>query len=164
MEIINKETLVITDPLYVKGSAQPLIDEDTIYGDWSCMAYKTSREEAIRLSNEWDAYYNKFFHDYNFTDLSDKEKKKLYADFKKHKKEWIEKYCYGEFCADCGRVAVYTLTEIEKNSPEFVEWAKKHPWCVTFVPDYSGSVDYVVGDEEDANIFGENLSTVQRGL
>ena len=162
--MINKETLVITDPCYVKGPARPFINESTIYGDWSCMAYKTSREEAIRLSKEWDEYYNKFFHEYNFTGLSDEKKEECYAEFKKHKDEWIEKYCYGEFCADSGRVAVYTLTEIENNSPEFVEWAKEHPWCVTFVPDYSGSVEYIVGDNKDVHIVGENLYTSQSGV
>ena len=41
-------TLVITDPCYIRNSdnATKYIDESTIYGDWSCMCYKGSKEEA----------------------------------------------------------------------------------------------------------------------
>ena len=161
---IEKETLIITDPCYVQGFARPFINESTIYGDWQCMAYKTSREDALKLAKQWDDNYSDFFHEYNFSGLNKEEKEELYAEYKKRKDAWIEKYCWGEFCADSGRVAVYTLTEIKSRSPLFLTWAKKHPWCVTFVPDYSGEVEYVVGDHEDAHIVGANLYTVQSGV
>lgn len=48
---VKNRTLVITDPCYMKhtSSAKALINESTIYGDWSCMCYKCNKEEAKEI-------------------------------------------------------------------------------------------------------------------
>ena len=166
---INHETLIITDPCYVKsGNNFAIIKESTIYGDWSCMVYKGTKEEVKNLIEQWDEYYFDFFKKYNFSGLEDTEQKKLYSEFKEKKKQWLEEHCYGEFCADSGQVAVYKMSVIEKRCPEFLKWAEEHPWCVCFVPDYSGSVSYIVEEtesgEKTAHIVGDNFYSTQSGF
>ena len=161
-------TLVITDPCYTKCSGRAVINENTIYGDWSCMTYKCKKpSEAIELSKQWDDYYFKFFRDYNFSGKTDEEKKSMSEEFEKKKKEWIKEHCYGEFCADSGRVAVYNLDDILHQNPDFEKWAVEHPWCVTMIPNYTGGVDYEItreGDERSAHICGNGFYTMQSGF
>lgn len=164
---VKNITLVITDPCYIKKSlfsVTKYIDERTIYGDWSCMCYKGDKEEAKKKSKEWDKFYFDFFHKYNFSGLNEEEKKKLREDFKIKKKEFIDKNCYGEFCADSGRVAVYDYNTL---SEEDQKWVNEQPWCACIIPDYTGEFHYVVegeGDNRSAHIVGDTFYTTQSGL
>lgn len=160
-------TLVITDPCYIKGcGGTRYINEDTIYGDWSCMCYKYDKEEAKKKSKEWDKYYFDLFHKYNFSGLGQDEKKKLYNEFKEKKEKFIEENCYGEFCADSGRVAVYDYNSLNDKDKD---WIEKHPWCACVIPDYTGEFSYVVEDVDSnsngtAHIVGDGFYTVQSGF
>lgn len=160
-------TLVITDPCYIKKSlfsVTKYIDEGTIYGDWSCMCYKGDKEEAKKKSKEWDKFYFDYFQKYNFSGLNEEEKKKLREDFKIKKKEFIDKNCYGEFCADSGRVAVYDYNTL---SEEDQKWVNEQPWCACIIPNYTGEFHYVVegeGDNRSAHIVGDGFYTTQSGL
>jgi len=163
---VKNITLVITDPCYVKNtsSARAFINESTIYGDWSCMCYKGGKEEAKKKSEEWDEIYFNFFKTYNFTELDDSERKKLYDEFSAKKKAFIEANCYGEFCADSGRVAVYDYDELDEKDQK---WIKEHDWCACVIPDYTGEFHYVVegeGDNRSAHIVGDGFYTTQSGL
>ena len=164
---VKNITLVITDPCYIKKSlfsVTKYIDERTIYGDWSCMCYKGDKEEAKKKSKEWDKFYFDFFHKYNFSGLNEEEKKKLREDFKNKKKEFIDKNCYGEFCADSGRVAVYDYNTL---SEEDQKWVNEQPWCACIIPDYTGEFHYVIegeGDNRSAHIVGDTFYTTQSGL
>ena len=164
-EVKNRK-LVITDPCYMKhtSSAKALINESTIYGDWSCMCYKCNKEEAKEKSNEWDKIYFDFFNTYNFTGLDETEKKKLYDEFSAKKKEFIKTNCYGEFCADSGRVAVYDYDDLNEQDQK---WIKEHDWCACIVPDYTGEFEYVIegdGDNRSAHIVGNGFYTTQSGV
>lgn len=163
---VKNITLVITDPCYMKNSysATRYIKESTIYGDWSCMCYKGSKEEAKQKSKEWDEFYFDFFHKYNFSGLEKEEKEKLYEEFKNKKEQFISENCYGEFCADGGQVAVYdynTLVEKDQN------WIKEHPWCACVIPNYTGEFEYVIegeGQHRSAHIVGDTFYTTQSGF
>ena len=163
---VKNRTLVITDPCYIKNtsSARAFINESTIYGDWTCMCYKCDKEEAKKKSEEWDEQYFDFFNAYNFSGLDDSEKKKLSDEFFTKKKEFIEANCYGEFCADGGRVAVYDYDELDEKDQK---WVKEHNWCACVIPDYTGEFEYVVegdADSRSAHIVGNGFYTTQSGL
>lgn len=160
---VKNTTLVITDPCYIKESwsGNAYINKTTIYGDWSCMCYKCDEEEAREKANKWDEYYFGFFHKYNFSGLGEDEKKKAYEEFAKRKKEWIEENCFGEFCADSGRVAVYDYDTLKEKDKE---WIKEHPWCACIIPNYTGSFEYVVDKDDNAHIVGDGFYTTQSGL
>ena len=160
---VTNTTLVITDPCYIKDlGGKRFLNENTIYGDWSCMCYKCSKDEAKDKIKEWNDFYSDFFHKYNFTGLEEDEKKALYEEYKTKKEDFIKNNCYGEFCADSGRVAVYdynTLSEKDKM------WIEEHPWCACIIPNYSGEIDYVVdGDKRSAHIIGDGFYTTQSGF
>ena len=163
MKIEVKNTnLLITDPCYIRGHTKKYLDESTIYGDWSCMCYRSGNvEEVTKKANEWSKYYFDFFHKYNFETISKDEKQKIWEDFKSKKDEFIEENCFGEFCADSGQVAVFdynTLTEKDK------EWVNSHPWCACVVPNYSGTFEYVLDENGNAHIVGDTFYTMQSGL
>ena len=162
---VNNKTLVITDPCYIKSHATKYLEKSTIYGDWSCMCYKTTREKAKEKSKEWDKIYFDFFNKYNFTKLKEEEKKNLYDEFIKQKQKFIEENCYGEFCADSGMVAVFDYDSLTKNDKEFVD---THNWCACIIPNYSGKFDYVVETDDEnnkrAHIVGDNFYTTQSAL
>ena len=163
---VKDRTLVITDPCYMKNtsSARALINESTIYGDWSCMCYKCNKEEAKEKANKWDEEYFNFFNKYNFSGLQGEEKNKLYNEFAKNKEQWIKENCYGEFCADGGRVAVYDYDELDEKDQK---WVKEHNWCACVIPDYTGEFEYVVegdADSRSAHIVGNGFYTTQSGL
>jgi hypothetical protein len=178
VRLVKNETLVITDNCYVSHEDRgynALISANTIYGDWSCMCYKGTKEEVQELTQQWNEYYFKFFHEYNWGNKTEDEKKSIYEQFKKKQKEWISEHCYGQFCADSGNVSVFELSVIRKKYPEFEKWAEEHPWCVCFVPDYTGEVAYIVEEEENekgeidksAHIVGtgnKKFYTTQSGL
>lgn len=153
-------TLVITDPCYLEGE-KPFIEESTIYGDWTCMCYKGTKDEVKEKSKKWDESYFGFFRKYNSL-TSEEEKSKLYDDFQIMKEKWIKDNCYGEFCADGGMVAVYDYDKLREESKE---WIKQHPWCACIIPDYTGNVEYEVEDDgETAHIVGDGFYTTQSGL
>lgn len=166
-----KGTIVITDPCYLNSNlSEDLWDksnygedlsvygcsqwlcENTIYGDWSCFTYKGTKQEALTHIMNWDKIYSKFFMEYNET--SEKNRKKLIEQHKQFKKEFIEKYTLGEFCADAGMVCVVYLDEILKVNPNFKEWVEKHPWCATIIEDFDGLVTYEIDDSDEAHIVG----------
>lgn len=162
---VTNTTLVITDPCYIEGTCgRQYISESTIYGDWSCMCYKCSKEEAKKKKVEWDEFYFDFFRKYNFNGLSEEEKKEMYEEFKNKKEKFLRENCYGEFCADSGQVAVYDYKTLDDRDKLFV---KEHPWCACVIPHYSGEFDYVVeneGDERTAHIVGDGFYTTQSGF
>lgn len=156
---VKNMTLVITDPDYLSGG-KSLINKSTIYGDWSCMCYKGSKEEVKKKSHEWDEKYFGFFDKYN-SQTSKEGKDKVEQEYQQLKKKWLEDYCYGEFCADSGRVAVFDYDSLSENSKQ---WAKEHPWCACIIPDYTGNVEYVVEEDNSAHIVGDTFYTTQSGL
>lgn len=158
---VDKKTLVITDPCYIKHCNHPYLKENTIYGDWSCMCYKCNKDEAKEKVKEWDDFYLDFFHKYNFNGLNKEEKQKLYEEYKQRKDSFLKENCYGEFSADSGRVAVYDYDEMSKEDQE---WIKEHPWCACIIPEYSGSFEYVVEEDGSAHIDGEGFYTTQSGF
>lgn len=166
MTKVENVTLVITDPCYIKhtSTARAFIIESTIYGDWSCMCYKGDSEEAKKKSKEWDTYYFNFFNTYNFGGLNEEEKKNLFKEFDETKKAFIEANCYGEFCADGGRVAVYDYDKLNEKDQD---WIKEHDWCACIIPNYTGEFEYVVEEEDgnrSAHIVGDGFYTTQSGL
>ena len=163
---VENTTLVITDPCYIKKSLgkKCYFDKPTIYGDWSCMCYKGEKEEAKKKSYDWNEIYFNFFEQFNFSDKTQDEKTELYKEFKEKKDKWIADNCFGEFCADSGQVAVYdydTLSEEDKI------WIKEHDWCACVIPNYTGSFEYEVEDNngnKSAHIVGEGFYTAQSGF
>lgn len=163
---VKNITLVITDPCYIKNSysATRYINESTIYGDWSCMCYKGNKNEVKKKIKEWDKFYSDFFYKNNFSGLNKEEKKKLYEDYKNKKKEFIDINCYGEFCADSGRVAVYDYSTL---SEEDQKWINKNTWCACIIPDYTGEFHYMIekdGEHRSAHIIGDTFYTAQSGF
>lgn len=146
-------TLVITDPCYLSPS-KPLMEDSTLYGDWSCMVYPGKLEESTLPNKWWERYLEFLKKTYNSrgeipeeNDLIEKEKN----DFLKFKGEW-KKNILGEFCADSGAVAIFNyeeLTEKEKT------WVKEHPWCATIIEDFTGSVKFYDSNKDTRHIIGE---------
>lgn len=171
-----KGSIVITDPCYIMkdedwtdGYRMPegftnYICRDTIYGDWSCMTYKGDADTDLPAA--WDQIFFKFFNEYNFAGKTEEEKTAMYEEFSKTKKEWVEKNCYGEFCADAGEVCVVYLDEAIKYNPEFETFIKEHPWCVTVIEDFDGEVEESVEDDSLMLIGTGNkpFFTIQSGL
>lgn len=153
-----KGTIIITDPCYIlKDSSNDwrkcncgenmealglshYICEDTIYGDWSCTAYKI----------EGNPY-------------------KVIEDLVKDSKTGCKVNCsrLGNFCADAGMVAVFDLDEVRKYNPSIDEWIASHDWCVTTISNFDGDVEYYIDKEGYAHIAGIgniNFFTIQTGL
>lgn len=53
----------------------------------------------------------------------------------------------GEFCADAGLVSVFLLDEVLKYNPDF-DYHKKRTWTTTLIPDFKGTVQFVIEHEE----------------
>lgn len=130
-----EETLVITDPCYLKGST-PDMRAGTIYGDWTCMVYpghiNTNHQYEI-----WDEKYVKFFNKYNFAVLSPEEQEKVSKEFRKEKEKWIKENTLGEFCADAGEVGVFRWSAISSNDKA---WINEHPGCAAIIENVTGTV------------------------
>jgi len=47
----------------------------------------------------------------------------------------------GKFCADSGQVAIF---KGEQLTDEFFKWAKEHSWCVTVIPNFTGTVEIII--------------------
>lgn len=54
----------------------------------------------------------------------------------------------GEYCADTGQFGVFELDEVRKYNPEIDAWIKKHSWCATVIPNFSGEIQAIIGDED----------------
>lgn len=144
--------LLITDPCYIPKTdgLSFLVNRSTLYGDWSCFCYKTGdRAEAEKWNSEWWEKYTEFFRKYNFSGLSDEEKKKLSSEHEAAKAEVVRNRCWGEFCADSGEVCCAWLDDVLKLNPDFRKWMDEHPWCAAVVPGFDGSVEEVVDGEGD---------------
>lgn len=53
----------------------------------------------------------------------------------------------GNFCADAGLVSVFLLDEVLRYNPEF-DYHKNREWTTTWIPDFKGTVQFVVEREE----------------
>ena len=160
---INKRTIVITDPCYLKDS-HSLMSRGTIYGDWSCMVYPGVFGDKSNKQFEWDQIYFTFFNEYNFGGLTPEEKAAKYAEYQKQKETWLKENTLGEFCADAGEVGIFCwdfLSEEEKK------WVKEHPWCAAVIEDFEGDVSFMVDDNDNVHVIGDGpkpFYTVQSGL
>lgn len=145
---VKNVTLMITDPCYIKSNRRgySYFEESTIYGDWSCFAYKGTPEEVKDLAKQWDNVYFDIFRKFNFSNLSDKEKETLNEEYKQKKLEFVKQHTFGEFCADSGMVAVYDVSKLKE---EDIEWAKEHPWCACIIEDFSGELSFVIETNVD---------------
>lgn len=112
---------------------------DTIYGDWSCTAYKITE----------DPY-------------------KVIDSFVENGKDCgVNYHKLGNFCADVGMVAVFDLDEVRKYNPNIDEWIASHNWCITTITDFDGEVNYHIDKQGYAHIIGIgniNFFTVQTGI
>ena len=155
------DTLVITDPGYLKGI--PEMRASTIYGDWSCMVYPGKLEEDT-LHEEWAEHYLGVWDICNNPDLSKEEKDKANEEFKAFANEWKENKILGRFCADGGEVAVFIW---DKLSEEDQNWVRQHPWCATVIEDFSGTVEFYDSDSETRHVIGKGSKpffSVQSGF
>lgn len=160
------ETIVITDPCYLKKSS-PLIKTSTIYGDWSCMVYP-GRMGENKDPEEWDDKYFKFYNNYNFGNKTEEEKETLRNDWKWFKKRWKEEHTLGEFCADAGQVGVFIWNRLSDDDKK---WVREHDWCAAVIENVSGYLGFKTVTQKDGNrsrhvvcIGDTNFFTVQSGL
>jgi hypothetical protein len=74
--------------------------------------------------------------------------------------------CIGRFCADAGLVGVFLLDEVLKFNPDF-DYHLTKDWTTTWIKDFDGQVEYLVGNKEDVHIKGIgniNFITSQTGF
>lgn len=157
---VTNTTLVITDPCYIK-KVNPLMEESTIYGDWSCMVYPGKLGES-NLPNEWVKHYMEFFMKCNIA-TTEEEKAPVREEWIKFKEEW-KKHILGEFCADSGRVAIFDWNSLSEKDKQ---WVTEHPWCAAIIHDFTGTVKFYDSNEETRHIIGEGdkpFYSVQSGL
>ena len=72
----------------------------------------------------------------------------------------------GEFCADSGMVAVFSLDEVLKYNPDF-DYHINKPWTTTWIKNFKGDVCFKILDEETIIVKGIgniNFETKQTGL
>lgn len=72
----------------------------------------------------------------------------------------------GKFCADAGLVGVFLLEEVLKFNPDF-DYHLTKDWTTTWIKDFDGDVEYLIGAEEDVHIKGvgnTNFITCQTGF
>lgn len=118
------------------------ITENTIYGDWSCTAYKITEDPYKVVNNLAEA-------------------------IAKDEDYGIKCSKLGNFCADSGLVSVFNLDEVRKYNPDIDKWIASHDWCVTMIPDFDGEANYYVDEQNSAHIVGVgniNFFTDQTGL
>lgn len=148
-----KRNIIITDPCYLRRTygLDFLLYRDTIIGDWFCMCYRGDTDYR-KLAEEWD--------DLNTDEYGGPkiEGETSHERYKRIKKEWVEKYCYGEFCADSAMVCIAYLDEVLELDPKFADWIKTHPWCVTVVPDFEGTIEEEVDDDDNLHLLGKDNS------
>lgn len=142
-------TLVITDPCYFE--AKPLIESPTLYGDWSCMVYPGTPDNNTDHI-EWDNYYLRFFHDYNFEEHTQEEKAELLDEYTTFKENWKKEHILGEFCADAGEVGVFNYDDLTDEDKKF---CKEHYWCAAIIEDFDGDVDiveFILEDDDEPQV------------
>lgn len=121
---------------------QHYITKDTIYGDWSCTAYKITENPYEVIDSFVEASEKGEDYEVNCSNL-------------------------GYFCADAGLVSVFNLDEVRKYNPDIDEWIASHDWCVTTITDFDGEVEYYIDQAGYAHIVGIgniNFFTDQTGL
>ena len=174
---VENKTIVITDPCYIsdgecedwKHDFEPYIVKGTIYGDWSCTVYKGNKEDAERISNEYEAFEDYWDKRFEAEAVTDEDKGRLRAEYEAKDDEFKRQNFYGDFCADAGMVAVYDASKIPA---EKLQWCKKSPWCACIIENYTGPIKYVVeehvGEEfgkkyKTAHIVGDGFYSAQTG-
>lgn len=159
MEVKNL-TLVITDPCYLR-EAKPLMEDSTIYGDWSCMVYPGKLEEST-LPDKWRKHYTEFHN--RKRKILPNEKELFIEEWRKLKEEWLKNNTLGEFCADSGRVAVF---DYDKLPEKYKFWIEIHPWCATIIEDFTGNIKFYDSDRCTRHVIGEGdkpFFSVQSGF
>lgn len=71
----------------------------------------------------------------------------LYGDWGCTVYDTDTKEAIGSFCADAGLVSVFLLDEVLKYNPGF-DYHKERDWTTTLIPDFKGTVQFVVEHEE----------------
>lgn len=61
----------------------------------------------------------------------------------------------GEFCADAGMVCVLDIRDALDLNPGFAGWMDEHPWCVTKIKGFKGTVKLI--KKETKRFFKDNL-------
>lgn len=151
MQVQNK-TIIITDPCYIinknkteknpyqfpwvaglaeklgKKAYSELVNNyrnwENEHDDWKKCAYGENME-ALGITNYLTN--STIYGDWSCTTYEETTHKKL-----------------GNFCADAGLVSVFILDEVLQYNPDFEQWIKNHPWCVTTIENFSGTVDIEV--------------------
>ena len=157
-----KDTIVITDPCYLKDS-HPEMEASTLYGDWSCMVYPGILEEDT-LHQEWNEHYLEAWDACNNPNLTQEEKDKINEEFQAFAKEWKENKILGRFCADGGEVAVFLWHRLTEKDQD---WVRKHPWCCTVIEDFTGTIEFYDSDDETRHVIGKGnkpFFSVQSGF
>ncbi len=118
--------IIITDPCYIMRAEHhgttPLTDND-----WDACEYGENMEVLG-------------IHNYMTRDT-------LYGDWGCTVYDTDTKKEIGEFCADAGLVSVFLLNEVLKYNPDF-DYHKERTWTTTLIPDFKGTVQFVVEREE----------------
>lgn len=118
--------IIITDPCYIMRAEHhgttPLTDND--WGACEC----GDKMEVLGI------------HHYMTRDT-------LYGDWGCTVFNTDTKKAIGEFCADAGLVSVFLLDEVLKYNPDF-DYHKERSWTTTLIPDFKGTVQFVVEHEE----------------
>lgn len=118
--------IIITDPCYIiraeHHGTKPITDDD-----WGACGYGENME-ALGI------------HRYMTRDT-------LYGDWSCAVFNTDTEKAIGEFCADAGLVSVFLLDEVLKYNPDF-NYHKERTWTTTLIPDFKGTVQFVVEHEE----------------
>lgn len=140
------------------------ISEPTIYGDWSCQTWETSRNDIETQIDELNSLCNRAFSAIKQYGVDSVQNEVYSRKFMEYLDELNK---LGGFCADAGMVAVFLLDEVLKYNPDFSKWIEEHPGCVTVIHDFDGDVQYYVDKDNGAHIIGRgniNFFTSQTGL
>lgn len=133
------------------------ITEDTIFGDWSCKVYnvdepKKAVEDLCAITSHYNSQVAALG---GWSEVSDEQLDHLDTIFQTMIEGLnLQAKTLGQFCADAGLVSVFLLDEVLAYNPDFLEWAKEHPWCVAIIEDFDGEIEYYVDTLNDAHIIG----------
>ena len=119
MEVKNK-TIIITDPCYIINH-----DNDK---DWSKCEYGRCME-ALGITNY--ITNDNGVGDFSFR-IVDRDGNQL-----------------GVYCADSGQFGVFELDEVRKYNPDIDTWIKNHNWCVTVIPEFTGTIKCISVDLDE---------------
>lgn len=73
----------------------------------------------------------------------------LYGDWSCNMFNMKDKSEIGSFCADGAMVCVISLANIREFNPNFIDWAKNHPWCATIVEGFTGKAEFVIKHDDN---------------